>query len=69
MNWAGSAVSLLEWQSNYWVRLNDMPELLMEPQARRIDGLYCRFVMLLKGDWRELFGTGRGRHERGNWSG
>nr|WP_256658671.1 Bro-N domain-containing protein [Pseudomonas sp. LP_7_YM] len=69
MNWAGSTVGLLEWQSKYWVQLNDMPELLMEPQTRRIGGLYRRFLMLLKGNWRELFGMGRGRYERGNWSG
>jgi len=28
-------VGLLQWQSDYWVRLRDMPELMVERSAKR----------------------------------
>jgi prophage antirepressor-like protein len=29
MRWAGSSVGLLQWQSDLWVRLRDMPEVMI----------------------------------------
>ncbi|SER57153.1 Prophage antirepressor [Pseudomonas sp. NFACC02] len=37
MKWAGCSVGLLQWQSDYWVRLRDLPELMVErSQNRRV---------------------------------
>ncbi|HXR02577.1 MAG TPA: Bro-N domain-containing protein [Pseudomonas sp.] len=34
MKWAGSSVGLLEWQSDYWVRLRDVPQVMSKPADR-----------------------------------
>lgn len=33
MKEAGSFVGLLEWQSDYWVRLSDLPQMIAKPLA------------------------------------
>jgi prophage antirepressor-like protein len=33
MKWKENSVGLLQWQSDYWVRLSDLPKLLKEPES------------------------------------
>ncbi|MDD0976134.1 Bro-N domain-containing protein [Pseudomonas fontis] len=34
LNWSGRSLALLHWQSEPWIRLRDMPQLLSKPPGR-----------------------------------
>lgn len=47
VKWPRSSVGVLEWQSDYWVRLRDVPQVMDRP-SERIRGLWKRSL----GFWR-----------------
>lgn len=51
MRWSGSSVGLLEWQSDYWVRLRDLPELIAKPVDTRGERKPSRFSGLWRAAW------------------
>lgn len=51
MRWAGSSVGLLEWQSDYWVRLRDLPDVIAMPLAKSGTGLLDKVSTLWRATW------------------